>query len=215
MSTLIRITTLVAALAAAAASQAVVFTDDFSFTQTGITLISPGSSATGGANIASNVSRVLINSQFANDDSGFARSHVGVKNGSFNLSNDVEVASNGAVQYAFANAIDLSGTTGFRLDFLSNDIADGAAIQVRDANGNDSFFSGNVAASLSPFSSTLSFISGNANLAQTKRVFLVLGGNFRGEDLSLDQIQSVPEPASMAALGLGALGLLRRRRKAV
>ena len=40
------------------------------------------------------------------------------------------------------------------------------------------------------------------------------GGNNRFDNVRFDGTQAVPEPASMAALGLGALALIRRRRSA-
>lgn len=59
-----------------------------------------------------------------------------------------------------------------------------------------------------------SFLFTPASATSATLVFESLGGDNLGLLLDDVKIEAVPEPASMAALGLGALGLLKRRKRA-
>ena len=209
---ILRASLLAAAFGAALSANAVVL-DDFSVGQPEISRSDVGS-ASGVATIAPGVARKLEMTQFINDDPGNARSRFGVKSGSLNFSNDVEAQSNAAVTYDYDTAIDLSGTSALSLDVLTADIGYSVRAFVRDSVGDEVVYDGFVDASLSPHASLLTFLQGSADLRNVKRVTLLLGTQSYGVDSRLANFQAVPEPASMIALGVGALGLLRRRKKA-
>lgn len=111
---------------------------------------------------------------------------------------------------------------GLRLDARANPINNAASsITVRDTkfNGVSTPSLGNSAASTFYSTGTVHYFDGPVSDFNLSGVAVMdWTGNHSSDRLSFDikmlEASPVPEPASMAALGLGALGLLRRRRKA-
>jgi hypothetical protein len=114
--------------------------------------------------------------------------------------------------------VDLTQDSGnsFQIAFQSNDLALHMAAFVFSAGGGESRYDATIAAGQN-FIETASYADfiGTANFAAADRVAFIFD-TAKGGDFALNQIstaQSVPEPASVAILGLGAISLLRRKRR--
>ncbi len=212
-SMLLRVSILLAAMSAAAASQAILI-DDFSLDQAG----KGGTNGetdqqSGSLLIAPGVARTLYNTIVSSTGVG-GFSHADVKGGVFDFNTDPRVTATANVGYNFIPTVNLSATPRIQLDFLSNNVAQTASIMVADRDLRTSLHYGAVAASASPFSATIDLTGSGVDLTRVLVLFVTFNPGVAGSDLKLDRIQAtpVPEPASMAALGLGALSLLRRRK---
>ncbi len=200
--------------ALSASASAVQFNDNFNVNQTSVS--NYGLGVVDGPSQASVLgsTRRLSVVNLLNDAPGDARSRIAVSAGNLKFSNDVEVQSNGYVTYDWTTPEDLSGSGTLNFSFLSNDIAGHLTVNLLDVNHIASSNTVVLPASLSPFGVSVSGLF-NGGIDRTKIIGLafVFQGNDKGQDLLLDDVQSaVPEPASMAALGIGAVALLRRRR---
>lgn len=111
----------------------------------------------------------------------------------------------------------LSASESVRISFLANDQDLTVNVFALSGQGTGTSSSTTIVAGgqTSPFDVDFSFASftGNADLSNIDRLVIVFDTSPSG-DFALSQVSTVPEPASMAILGLGALGLIRRRRAA-
>lgn len=105
------------------------------------------------------------------------------------------------------NDLSLNGGT-LRFSFLSNEQPLALKVVMQHDYGYQ-IFSTNIAGSqYSPFDVDLNM---GSSLQAFDTMYVQFTSSASG-DFELSNIQAVPEPASMAVLGLGALGIIRRRR---
>ena len=207
---------MVALGAASLSAHAVVFTDDYSVDQASIintTAVSNVDGPSQSFGLFADSTRRLSLTNRSNTAVGDARSRIAVSDGELKFSNDVEVRSAGYVTYDFLSPADLTGSDNVTLNFLANDIAATVTVTTLDYDGNANAFSAPMIVSLAPFSVTLNGILAGVDRTRMRGIAFSFEGSMAGEDLRLDNVQAVPEPASVAALGVGVLGLLRRRRR--
>lgn len=139
---------------------------------------------------------------------------LGIDNGTLDYSSDARVDGTFRTRYDFGNA-DFQNNRSFRLDFafLEHDLPYSVTLFGSDLvtpDGQTSVVSGIIPAG----SATYDITGFKLDDIVFHHIFLA---EFRFDppkagDVSLDSIEAVPEPASLAGLGLGALALLRRRK---
>jgi len=207
---------LLAAAAAAGLSDAanaaiIAVLDDFSTGEQFVNQASPSSTV---GNRTLEISNITQNSNvFPGNVDPFAQ--VETAQGTLNINNGSRDDSTVDLSYAIAANTDLAFTTMIEVVFGNNDNAlpvdstveaflDGASLGLQSLPGSND-----------PFSIMF-------GLSQAQAAVLAAGTSLRFQfngssdyDLSIDQINAVPEPGMVALLGLGLLGLgLARRRKA-
>ena len=205
------------ALVALSASAQTTLTDAFAVSQAAVSRTTTGSSTSSAVSLGGGLTRSLVLSQYTNPNPGIGQSDAFVSGGAFSFDNGPAVASNYSIDYAYATPVSFAGTTGFQVDFRTNDQAYDLFVVLTDSAGRQSSLSGAVRASASPFTVFATGLSGTASLASIVRVSVQSETRTAGVDSSITRVQSVnpvPEPSALAALGLGAAALLRRRRRA-
>lgn len=105
----------------------------------------------------------------------------------------------------------LSGTDNtIRISFLGNDLAVGVAAVLRNSGSVIATQSTTRAAASGAGNVDLTFGAGQLQLADSITIEFTPVTN---ADFAINRIEAVPEPSAIAALSLGALALVRRRRK--
>jgi hypothetical protein len=148
-----------------------------------------------------------------------------VAGGKFTESAGVRVKTMSQIGYGFEDDgmggfitddmnLNLTGYTDFVFNFDSNDLD--LTMNVYVISGGNAFMSSKLVAggrNETPFVETFSFAGfGGANFGDVDQI-VVEFFNSAGGDFALDSFEVVPEPASIAAVGLGLAALARRRRK--
>lgn len=134
--------------------------------------------------------------------------------GRLSVSASSSVSGDFYLRYGYQREVlfDLSATPTIHFDVPTNDRAADFTVTLTDVF--DRTTSLNVVAG-GGFQSLSFDFSGQTsiNLAQVKNIQIYTPLR-QAQDFQLGPVSAVPEPASMAVLGLGALGLLRRRKNA-
>ncbi len=108
---------------------------------------------------------------------------------------------------------DFTGDDAFRVHFLANDLALTMTLFAGSVGGNWGNSVVAVDPDQSPFTVTVPFasFSDSVDWTDVNQIVFQFDTSPSG-DFAISKVETVPEPASIAALGLGALTLLRRRR---
>ena len=162
----------------------------------------------------------------ANPLAGDAKTRVLTNPGILEVSTDADVDTHMTLGYGFAststsvgsNALNMNFTSApiLAVEFRSNDLVQPVTAMFYTNNGASSFtrtlnISGGITPS-SPVVYSFDFTTDAASLGDVDAITF----NFdpqAGGDYSLKSINAVPETASFAALAIGGMALLRRRRK--
>lgn len=153
-----------------------------------------------------------------------AGSDFGIK-GNFNLDYGTTGVTSDNVNVFISSGTDFNftGNDSFRVNFLGNEKRLDLQVLLISAEYDGTafrqyprFYGVSVEANGGPFSVTLStanITSSHASFDISKVDFVRFGfRNQFGGDFGIDSVEAVPEPASLVALGTGAVALLRRRR---
>lgn len=116
--------------------------------------------------------------------------------------------------YSTSTDADLSGTTGIEFDMISADLPFEVMVEFYSDFGVmvlDKSFGSIASPTTISLDSTADLLGGSADMSKVDAIAIRFLTETDG-DLGMTEIRLVPEPASMAVLGLGLLGVARKRR---
>ncbi len=151
---------------------------------------------------------------------------------SYVIQNGVAIVSSGTllrgfVEFAYGYALegdtpipqdmnlDLSGDSAFRIHFLANDLP--LSVAVLAGQYNTGFWRGTIdvpGGQLDPFTVDVPFSSFEEGIdwADVDQIVFDITGSPSG-DYAISRLETVPEPASIAVLAMGAAALIARKRR--
>lgn len=201
-------------LAMVAAGNAFVVFDDFSTSQSAVILNGLGSGSNSLLVGAYNRQQLLTVFGY-NDPDQFERAYTRVSGGSWIGSSDVDVNGIWSMIY-FAPSSALANLNTFELDFTSIDQNSFVTVMWQSGSaGATGQANVNASNSLQQIVVSATNVDAGFDWNNVTSVMFTVNGP-AGLDFKVDQLKSeaVPEPASIIALGLGGLALIRRRRQA-
>ena len=162
----------------------------------------------------------------SNPFGGDAKTRVITSPGILDVSTDADVDTNFLLGYGYANSSTTSASNQLNQNFSSspivevnfrtNDVAQPVVVTLYTNSGASSFTRtlsvGGGITSANPQSYLFDFTSDAANLGDVDGISIFFDPT-PGGDFSLNYIQTVPEPASLAVLAIGGAAMLRRRKK--
>ncbi len=152
---------------------------------------------------------------------GFTAPFTAANSVTYQPGNAFLVGPSAPVTYEFAYDVTdpgalISGVSGLTQAFVGGGGAASYTVQVFNLVGGGLLGSQTVDAAAAPSQLVSLGFAGASGVHVVSSITLAAAGNFDFAAVTQtnENVQTVPEPASMAALGLGALGLIRRRRSA-
>lgn len=202
----------VGATVLAVGANAQAFFDDFSKDQKALVRSDVGTSSNS-VDLGGGVTRTQFLNLAQNLDSeGISRATSRVSSGWWTESTDDFVVASSGMNYNFANSLDLSDRKVFKFDFGHLDQASMLNVSLR-SGGQTIDSSTSVAAGSGPFSVvSFGYPASNFNFRTVDQISFALAGP-EAVDFRVNSVEAVPEPATMAVLGMGVIAFLRKRKK--
>lgn len=214
MRNISRLGLFVVASLASVSAQAVTFSDTFDVASP-VVAVTSGSGYVSGSSISlgGGVERSLDTAVESNATPGRAGARSSVSAGAFRFETDAGVDGWSQISYRFAGD-DYHDLTALRIDFLSSDAYGILALTIGDASTDLAMMPIAIAPSPIPFSITVPITEDDLSYLDRYRLtnFNLWIDVAEGGSLQIGRIESVPEPSSLAVVGLALFGVRARRR---